>query len=503
MKKIFKTVMVFSLVFFTACDDYIEVEPIGPDADNYFNNEQEYESALIGAYDMLQSSFWNVLLGVAASDDYAAGGDSFNYDQPTIQNVNQMIHTPSDNNQLRDIWNLMYAGLNRANYLLEFKDKTDFSGREQIIAQAYFLRAYYAFELAKHFGDIPLKVETRGGVNRIVDQRIIIGEQYDINRVGSISSVYSLIEEDLKEAIPNLPVVQSDVYKVTKGAAQALLGKVYLYHGTFDDDKFADAASAFSDVIGSPQYSLKTGDDYLNLFETSAENGSESVFEIQYTGVEPAGWNCIICSEGSYFPKFCGPRSPYDNSEFVTGWGFCLPSQELYDLYDEDDARRDVTIYDLRDQQDSYSQGRDDTGLFNKKYIPRKADDRAGSDPLNFANNYRSIRYADVLLMAAEADAQSGGANAETYLNQVRARAYGDNSHDYTAAEGDILEAIYSERRKELAGEGHRFFDLVRTGQAAAAIPGFIANKNEVFPIPLVELELANAVGRWGQNQGY
>ncbi|MGB1393305.1 MAG: RagB/SusD family nutrient uptake outer membrane protein [Flavobacteriaceae bacterium] len=503
MKKIFKTVMVFSLVFFTACDDYIEVEPIGPDADNYFNNEQEYESALIGAYDMLQSSFWNVLLGVAASDDYAAGGDSFNYDQPTIQNVNQMIHTPSDNNQLRDIWNLMYAGLNRANYLLEFKDKTDFSGREQIIAQAYFLRAYYAFELAKHFGDIPLKVETRGGVNRIVDQRIIIGEQYDINRVGSISAVYSLIEEDLKEAIPNLPVVQSDVYKVTKGAAQALLGKVYLYHGTFDDDKFADAASAFSDVIGSSQYSLKTGDDYLNLFETSAENGSESVFEIQYTGVEPAGWNCIICSEGSYFPKFCGPRSPYDNSEFVTGWGFCLPSQELYDLYDEDDARRDVTIYDLRDQQDSYSQGRDDTGLFNKKYIPRKADDRAGSDPLNFANNYRSIRYADVLLMAAEADAQSGGANAETYLNQVRARAYGDNSHDYTAAEGDILEAIYSERRKELAGEGHRFFDLVRTGQAAAAIPGFTANKNEVFPIPLIELELANAVERWGQNQGY
>ncbi len=503
MKKIFKTVMVFSLVFFTACDDYIEVEPIGPDADNYFNNEQEYESALIGAYDMLQSSFWNVLLGVAASDDYAAGGDSFNYDQPTIQNVNQMIHTPSDNNQLRDIWNLMYAGLNRANYLLEFKDKTDFSGREQIIAQAYFLRAYYAFELAKHFGDIPLKVETRGGVNRIVDQRIIIGEQYDINRVGSISAVYSLIEEDLKEAIPNLPVVQSDVYKVTKGAAQALLGKVYLYHGTFDDDKFADAASAFSDVIGSSQYSLKTGDDYLNLFETSAENGSESVFEIQYTGVEPAGWNCIICSEGSYFPKFCGPRSPYDNSEFVTGWGFCLPSQELYDLYDEDDARRDVTIYDLRDQQDSYSQGRDDTGLFNKKYIPRKADDRAGSDPLNFANNYRSIRYADVLLMAAEAEAQSEGANAETYLNQVRARAYGDNSHDYTAAEGDILEAIYSERRKELAGEGHRFFDLVRTGQAAAAIPGFTANKNEVFPIPLIELELANAVERWGQNQGY
>ena len=300
-----------------------------------------------------------------------------------------------------------------------------------------------------------------------------------------------------------MPAEQSEIYKATKGAAQALLGKVYLYHGTFDADKFADAASVFADVIASPVYSLKTGDDYKNLFESSAENGSESVFEIQYTGVEPAGWDCIICSEGSYFPKFCGPRSPYDNPEFVTGWGFCLPSQELYDLFDANDARRDVTFYDLRDEQDSYSQGRDDTGLFNKKYIPRKIDETAGSDPLNYANNYRSIRYADVLLMAAEAHAQSGGANAEDYLNQVRFRAYGDNSHDYSSAEGDLLEAIYAERRKELAGEGHRFFDLVRTNKAAAAIPGFTANKNEVFPIPLIELELANAVERWGQNPGY
>jgi len=504
MKNLFKITALVSFVFLYTCDDFVDVEPVGPDADNYFNDEQEYEKALIGAYDLLQSSFWNVLTGVIASDDYAAGGDSFNFDQPTLQNVNQMIHTPSDNNQLRDIWNLMYAGLNRANYLLEFKDKTEFSGKEQIIAQAYFLRAYYTFELVKFFGNVPLKVEERGGVNRIVDQRTIIGEQYDLNRTASISAAYSLIEEDLKEAIVNLPVVQEDIYKVTKGSAQALLGKVYLYHGTFDATKFADASEVLGAVIGSGQYTLVTGTDHQELFESSAENGTETVFEIQYTGVEPAGWNCIICSEGSYFPKFCGPRSPYDNQEFDTGWGFCLPSQELYDLFDANDPRIGISFYDLRDQQDSYSLSRDDTGLFNKKYLPRKADERAGSDPLNFANNYRAIRYADVLLMAAEADAQSGGANSETYLNDVRARAFGDNSHDYTSAEGvSVLEAIYLERRKELAGEGHRFFDLVRTNKAAAAIPGFTANKNEVFPIPLIELELANAVERWGQNQGY
>jgi len=299
-----------------------------------------------------------------------------------------------------------------------------------------------------------------------------------------------------------LPTTQNEVYKVTKGAAQALLGKVYLYHGTFDQSKFADAASMLNNVIGT-QYSLTTGADYLDLFESSMENSSESVFEIQYTGVEGADWGCITCSEGSYFVQFCGPRSPYDNPVYGTGWGFCLPSQELYDMFDDGDSRRDVTFYDLRDDQDSYSQGRDDTGFFNRKYMPRKADERVGANPLNHANNYRAIRYADVLLMAAEAEAQSGGTNAENYLNQVRARAYGNNSNDYQASEGDLLEAIYTERRKELAGEGHRFFDLVRTNKAVNAIDGFTVNKNELFPIPLIELELANAVNRWGQNQGY
>jgi hypothetical protein len=502
MRKIIKTIVVVLLVGFVACDDYLEVEPVGPDAADYFNSQDEYESALIGAYDLLQASFWNVLTGVVASDDYAAGGDSFNYDQPTLQNVNLMIQTPSDENQLRDIWNLMYAGINRTNYILEFKNKTDFAGKDEIIAQTYFLRAYYTFELVKFFGNVPLKVEDRSGVKRIVDSRVVIGEQFDINRTQDISEAYGLIEEDLKEAILNLPTTQNEVYKVTKGAAQALLGKVYLYHGTFDQSKFADAASMLNNVIGT-QYSLTTGADYLDLFESSMENSSESVFEIQYTGVEGADWGCITCSEGSYFVQFCGPRSPYDNSVYGTGWGFCLPSQELYDMFDDGDSRRDVTFYDLRDDQDSYSQGRDDTGFFNRKYMPRKADERVGANPLNHANNYRAIRYADVLLMAAEAEAQSGGTNAENYLNQVRARAYGNNSNDYQASEGDLLEAIYTERRKELAGEGHRFFDLVRTNKAVNAIDGFTVNKNELFPIPLIELELANAVNRWGQNQGY
>jgi len=501
MKNILKTIALVLMVGFAGCDDYVELEPIGPDADAYFNNQEEYESALIGAYDLLAASYVNVLTAVVASDDYGAGGDTATIDQPTLQNINVMAHTSADENQLRDVWNFMYAGINRANYLLEFKDKTDFEGKDEILAQTYFLRAYYTFELVKFFGNIPLKVEERDGVQRIVDGRVVIGEEFDINRTQDISTAYALIEEDLKEAIPNLPPTQDQPYKVTKGAAQALLGKVYLYHGTFDQTKFANAATMLNNVIGG-QYSLTTGQDYLDLFDNRMENSSESVFEIQYTGVEGADWGCIQCSEGTYFAQFCGPRSPYNNTVYRSGWGFCLPSLELYELYGDVDPRRDITIYDLRDAQDSYDPGEGDTGFFNKKYMARKEDDRVGGNPLNHANNYRSIRYADVLLMAAEAEAQSGGINAQNYLNEVRARAFGDNSNDYTSGEGDLLEAIYNERRKEFAGEGFRFFDLVRTGKAAAALEGFTANKNEVFPIPLIELQLANAVERWG-NLGY
>ncbi|WP_242203294.1 RagB/SusD family nutrient uptake outer membrane protein [Aestuariivivens insulae] len=520
MKKIInlKYLILTALVIFTSCDDFVEVDPIGPDAANFFNTEEEYEDALIGAYDLLQATFWNNLLAVSASDDFGSGGDAFNYDQPVVQNVNYMIQTPDDGEQLRFVWQYMYAGINRVNYLLENKDKLDFSGKENMIAQAYFLRAYYTFELVKFYGNVPLKVEERNGVNRIVDAQVLAGDQLTMERTASKSAAYGLIQEDLKEAIPNLPVTQDMPYKATKGAAQALLGKAYLYDG-----KFGDAATVLNQVITSGQYSLTTGNDYLNLFLTIGENGPESVFEIQYTNVEGAGWDCLVCSEGSYFVQFNGPRSPFDDSVYATGWGFLLPSQALYDIYDNNDIRRDVTILDLRALSDAgdnskYSAPREDTGFYNHKYVPRK-DDKGGNQSvaeLVHKNNYRSIRYADVLLMAAEAEAQSGGANAETYLNMVRARAYGDNSMDYAASEGPLLDAIYEERRKELAGEGHRFFDLVRTGRAKAAFDAYNAskpedfvavnfteNKNEVFPIPRIELELAQAEERWGQNPGY
>ena len=329
-----------------------------------------------------------------------------------------------------------------------------------------------------------------------------------------------MIEADLEEALelglPAFTTNEAEKYIITEHAAQALLGKVYLYHGTDDASKFSKAATELNKVIESNNYSLI--EDYGSIFLNSNENNAESVFEVQYVSVEGAGWGCIQCSEGNYLPQNNAPRD-YTGSIYKFGWGISLPTQQLYDSYSNGDTRRDATLF--KPNENDYTVSRENTGYFCKKYLPTKANDdsRNGSDPLNYENNYRAIRYADVLLMAAEAEAQSNGSNAAEHLNKVRFRAFGDNSHDYPYnGETDLLEAIYKERRLELATEGHRYFDLVRTGKAKAAydayntaISGsdvfeeitFEINKNEVFPIPLVELELANAVDTWKQNPGY
>lgn len=521
MKKTYYTLALFvSLILFDGCSKYVDIVPDAPNSENFFNDQAEFEEGLIGVYDMLQTTLYNVMVGHTASDDIIAGGDPNTFDQPTLQRIDKMIHSPSDNDQIQLIWQLMYAAYNRANYVLEFKDKADFEGKDEIIAQVYFLRAYFIFELTKFFGDVPLFIEERNGINRIANKRILFGDQYAVNRVGSIDEIYSLIEEDLKEAIPNLPESRSssEIYKVKKGAAQALLGKVYLYHG-----KYNDAANQFNQVINSGRYQLLTGSEFRNLFTRNGENSSESVFEIQYTGVVGNNWDCLHCNAGNYMPQSNGPRAPFDDTTYKPGWGINIFTKYLYQQYEPSDIRRDVTF--LAPLDGSYGVSRENSGYYNKKYLVRKDEPTVSSDPVSYQNNYRVIRYSDVLLMAAEAEAQSGGANAISYLNQVRERAFQNSSRNYPYnGESNLLEAIYRERRLELAGEGHRFFDLVRTGKAEEAFSAynravegedlseeeksrrkinFTIGKNEVFPIPLEEINLANANDTWGQNPGY
>ena len=187
-------------------------------------------------------------------------------------------------------------------------------------------------------------------------------------------------------------------------------------------------------------------------------------------------------------------------------FSFNIPVQEVYDAFDADDLRRDVAILDINAWATTtgatFTEGFEHTGFYNRKYIARKGDLNTGDPNLTNPNNYRSIRFADVLLMAAEALNRGGisDGRALQYVNRVRRRAFGDTNHDISSTGATLTQDIYNERRLELVGEGHRFFDLVRTGNGTA-ISGFTANKNELFPIPIEEIQFAN--GNWSQNQGY
>lgn len=487
INKITKTLLILIIVLgANSCGDpYLEeVDRYSIDSESYFNSEADYYNALIGAYDLLQSTYVNVMLGEIASDNTLAGGES-----PTdvigFQQIDDMVHTPVNSN-LRDIWNWMYAGVNRANFILEFKDKTDFAGKEVIIGEARFLRAYYYFELVKWFGPIPIK-----------ESRFEIGDETTIPR-SPVSEVYALIEQDLLFAVNNLNYTAPQVGRVTKGAAQALLGKAYLYQ-----NKYSEAATVLGNLIANGPYDLVS--DYNTIFENVGENGIESVFEVQYTDAEGAGFGCLQCSEGNVAVGFNGIRN-YSGPVFDSGFSFNVPTQDVVDEFEAGDLRKDVAILDIDawalQTGATFGVGNEHTGYYNRKYIARKGDLNTGDQNLTNPNNYRAIRFADVLLMAAEAY-NSGGIDdtkAQQYLNRVRVRAFGDTNHNVTSTGAALTDAIAHERRVELVGEGHRFFDLVRTGKGTL-IPGFTSNKNEVFPIPFEEIQFSN--GNWAQNPNY
>ena len=482
------SVTVSSALMVSCSDEFVD-RPVqySIDSENYFNSKSDYDNALIATYDILQSTYLNVLLGEIASDNTLAGGESQS-DTPGFQQIDDMIHTPVNSN-LKNLWDFMFAGVQRANYILEFKDKTDFTGKNQVIAEARFLRAYFHFELVKWFGGIPMKG----------DARFSPGDEKSIKRA-TPAEVYASIEADLIFASENLPVTAAQKGRVTRGAALALLGKAYLYQ-----NKFAPAATALERVINSSAYSLVA--DYNSIFEEAGENGQESVFEVQYTDTEGAGFNCLQCSEGNVAVGFSGPRN-YTGDVFSSGFSFNVPTQKIVNAFEAGDNRKAVAILDIEAWAAStgatFGKGYEHTGFFNRKYIPRKRrTDAQGDLNLTNPNNYRAIRYADVLLMAAEALNRGNidDAKARGYLNLVRRRAFGDLNHDISSSGAALTDFIWAERRVELVGEGHRFFDLVRTGKAAQEITGFTANKHELFPIPIEEIQFAN--GNWAQNPGY
>jgi hypothetical protein len=482
-----KVILLFSIsiFLFTSCKKFLSVDPpYAQDAENYFQTPDDYDRALTGAYDMLQGSFLSLWIGEIASDNSIAGGESVN-DSQGLHQIDNMTHG-GVNNELRNIMRWNYTGITRVNYIMENKDNIDFPEKQHILAEARFLRAYYYFELVKFFGDVPL----------IIDKRLGIEEAQQLPRAPK-AEVYAQIEADLNFAIGVLNPVAAQKGRATKGAAQALLGKAYLYQ-----KKYSEAVTILDEVRNSGLYSLIP--NYADLFSVSNEDNSETVFDVQYTGLEGGGYGCLICLEGNAAPGFQGIRQ-YTGPVYGDGNSYNLPTEELYNAFSPIDPRRGHTILDIEAfiaaQPDpssiTYAIGAGGhTGYYNNKYIKRQGEIGLPDNDLTSPVNYRVIRYADVLLMAAEAHFHLGNnQTAQQLVNQVRVRA------GIPGIPVQSLNDIYKERRFELSGEGHRFFDLVRTEQAAQYIAGFIPGKHELFPIPQVEIDLAG--GNWQQNSGY
>ena len=231
----------------TGCKKFLAVDPAyTQDADNFFQTEEDYERALIGAYDLLQASFLSVWIGEIASDNTIAGGESV-FDTQGLHQIDNMNHG-GVNNELRSVMRWNYAGISRANYILEHKDNLEFVGKDQILAEAKFLRAYYYFELVKFFGGMPL----------IIDKRLGVDEALQVPRA-SKEEVYAQIELDLTEALTVLNFGAIAKGRADRGAALGLLGKVYLYQ-----NKYAQAATTFEELISSGLYALES--DYASLF---------------------------------------------------------------------------------------------------------------------------------------------------------------------------------------------------------------------------------------------
>ena len=464
---------------------------------DYLKSEADYRTMTISAYTPMQWMTYMVMIGDIATDNSVSGGENAS-DVLSFQQIDDYTHTPVNAN-LTEVWQAAYEGINRCNYLQQYKAQNPdgrqivFAGKDALYGEIYFIRAYYYFSLVKMFGDVPL----------FTDRRLSLSDSKKLQR-SSKASVYQQIETDLNNAINVLPSTQVQKGRITKHAALALLGKVLLYQG-----KYTQAAEKLQAVIDANAFGLVN--NFGSVFLSSGENGPESVFEIQYSNTSPYyNWGGVTRGQGNLAVQMCGIRGLNGSAAmpYASGWSFNLPTQNLVNAFEAGDSRKAVTILDIEAYKNANPSfgityqvaPYKNTGYYNQKYHPRK-NETSGQVELNYLNNYRTIRYADVLLMAAEAYTKSTTpdiSKAQNYLNLVRRRAFGDNLHDITATGDALYQAILDERRLEFAMEGERFFDLVRTGQTSK-ITGFVKGKHEVFPIPQREVDISGL----SQNNGY
>lgn len=497
MKTNIKYFLLLPLVIaMTSCEkDFLDKAPIvGITEENFYRTQEDAIAAVNAAYATLQFQlspaghfrwFWGDIM----SDDSEKGGSGDNDVNDLLQL--ETFKGPTNTELLEAEWGANYEGIYRANVVLEKVPQIvmDETLKARILGEAKFIRAWNYYNMVTVFGGVPL-----------VDH-VLAPSEYNMPRA-SADEIWNFIEQDLTEAIAVLwkrsEYPELDLGRITTGAAQALLMKVYLWRENWNEAKSLGDA-----IIASGEYQLMA--NYADIFTEAGENNAESVFEIQYMNASGGNWGKNAANEGSFTNVFQRARGQF------AGYGFNIPTQDFVDEFFAEgfeDPRLASTVFRIGDAMG-------DRGIFTidatgglphlyypKKYFNPRSEDAPFGDPNpNGGSNDRVIRYSDVLLMHAEASYHAGDENAaRNSLNEVRARV---DVPPIDASGPALLDAILRERRVELGLEAHRFFDLVRTGRAPAELGslGFIEGIHEVFPIPESQIQATN--GALMQNPGY
>ena len=513
-------------------DDFLDRDPLGVETDETFYEDPDNAVlAVNGIYDAISWDAGGVtgsgnnfewMYGDVLSDDAKKGSTTGDYIEiKQMERWETLTNAPIQSST----WNNMFTAIYRANQVLSYlpSSSIDEELKERLLGEAYFLRAYSYFNLTIKFGGLPIMEEP------------LPPSQWGQLQRGSIAETYAFIENDLQQAIEVLPsrsaYAASELGRATKGAARAYLARAYMYQiGTDNSNSISwqDVYDQTNAIITSGEYSLFP--NYAGLFEMENENNVESIFEIQFSDAA-TGWGP---------PKTGTANNVIQNNRTTWGWGFNNPTLDFVNDFEDRDPRLPVTVYSdgdivVGELQEIDFPGQNETGYLNRKAFVEPGE--RPSDAQNSAKNIIKFRYADILLMQAEAAYHLGNeGEAVQLVNMVRERARQSTkpkgstavgSSDYEAYEDlsgvlpainasgeQLLEAIWHERRTELGMEALRYYDLVRTGRYLDALeqkyPEARANaerhsiKGFVNPIPVLPIPI-NEAQAWNleQNPGY
>jgi hypothetical protein len=470
MKKLKLYIPIIALLSVAACTkSFLDTQDVTTASEaNFYKTQSDAYQALVGVYDGLQR-VWSagiaLPVGAEVMSDNAFGGTG-NSDGLGYQMMDEFdkLRSPSDQSLFGDSWTNYYKAIYRANLFLSRIEQVDWKDssylRDIYESETRFIRAYCYFDMVRLWGNIPL---VRKPTSENLPQ-------------ASADSIYKLIADDLVFAATNLPATgygnqnKATYGRVTKWAAEALLGRVFLYYtGYYNKTDLAGTVSKaqalayLEDVISKGEFGLI--DNFANLWPAASvnnyagEDNKETVFAIKYTFTSNYDGN----ADGNHWKVMYGIRGQ-NISPYGLGWGGGTVNEKLWNAYEAADTRRNASIISISGEGLDFQNKKDQreyTGYYNKKYAPLDQPTGGVDFMIGQYQDYVSIRYADVLLMAAEL----GSANAQKYFDDVRKRAFGAGFVTKTVNPANIM----TERRLEFAGEGLRYWDLLRQGITVAA----------------------------------